>query len=90
MRDVFDHDAAITAFSASDNLVEAGKTTADVNVTDTNRGVENLTQGDYSVVVYAGKRGVYTDDVTHERGRSRDASPPLLIIRRPGGRFRLS
>lgn len=62
VRDVLDHDAAITAFSVSDNLVEVGKTTADVNVTVTNRGVENLAQGDYNVVVYAGERVIYTSE----------------------------
>lgn len=60
VRDVLDHDAAITAFSVSDNLVEVGKTTADVNVTVTNRGVEDLIQGDYNVLVYAGDRVIGT------------------------------
>lgn len=60
VRDVLDHDAAITAFSVSDNLVEVGKTTADVNVTVTNRGVEDLIQGDYTVLVYVGDRVIGT------------------------------
>ena len=60
VRDVLDYDAAITAFSVSDNLVEVGKTTADVNVTVTNRGVEDLIQGDYNVLVYAGDRVIGT------------------------------
>jgi len=60
IRDVFDHDVAITAFSVSDKLAEVGKTTVDANVTITNRGVEALAAGSYTVNVYAGDRVIGT------------------------------
>lgn len=60
IRDVLDHDAAITAFSVSDKLVEVGKTTVDVNATVANRGTEALAEGSYTVKVYAGERVIGT------------------------------
>lgn len=62
VRDVLEHDASIKAFSVSDNLVEVGKTTANVNVTIENRGSQNLVQGDYIVKIYAGERVIGTFD----------------------------
>ncbi len=56
IRDVVSHDVAVKSFSVSDNLVEVGKTTADVKVTVENRGDENLAQGDYTLLFYAGDR----------------------------------
>jgi len=56
VRNVYAHDAALMAFAVSDRLVEVGKTTAKVSVTVQNRGSENLAQGDYTLVVYAGER----------------------------------
>lgn len=80
VRDIHDHDLALTSISTSADKVEVGKNTATISVEVENQGKESVEADDYSVDVYMGTTKIGTIEGTD---LAADASAKLTYTYTP-------